>query len=87
MGADIRVDYALRDRPRRTAALRHDGRGYRSAGRGRCARDRRIVRAGHDGRRAGYHIDRGYDRIESMLAKLGARIERYSDSPAKRSTG
>ncbi|QAY65422.1 UDP-N-acetylglucosamine 1-carboxyvinyltransferase [Paenibacillus protaetiae] len=28
-----------------------------------------------------HHIDRGYDRIESMLSRLGARITRYSPVP------
>jgi len=27
-----------------------------------------------------YHIDRGYERIEEKLGKLGARIERHSIS-------
>jgi len=27
-----------------------------------------------------YHIDRGYERIEEKLGKLGARIERHSAS-------
>ncbi|GFR37473.1 UDP-N-acetylglucosamine 1-carboxyvinyltransferase [Insulibacter thermoxylanivorax] len=35
-----------------------------------------------------HHIDRGYERIEDMFARLGARIERYTSSPAaKRVSG
>lgn len=34
-----------------------------------------------------HHIDRGYDRIEEMFARLGAKIERYVESAAERNTG
>jgi UDP-N-acetylglucosamine 1-carboxyvinyltransferase len=29
-----------------------------------------------------YHIDRGYERLEERLCKLGARIERVADEAA-----
>lgn len=34
-----------------------------------------------------HHIDRGYERIEDMFACLGARIERFVDTPAQRVIG
>ena len=34
-----------------------------------------------------HHIDRGYDRIEEMFARLGARIERYMDTAVERNIG
>lgn len=86
MGADIRVDMHsafVRGVPRLygTTVEATDLRaGAALVIAGLCAAGTTVVEQVH-------HIDRGYDRIESMLAKLGARIERYSDSPAKRSTG
>ncbi|MFF2482888.1 UDP-N-acetylglucosamine 1-carboxyvinyltransferase [Paenibacillus sp. NPDC058071] len=80
MGADIRVDLnaaILRGVPRlygATVEATDLRAGAALVIAGLAAQGKTIVEQIH-------HIDRGYDRIESMLSRLGARISRYSPVP------
>lgn len=80
MGADIRVDMNaafIRGVPRlygATVEATDLRAGAALVIAGLAANGRTVVEQIH-------HIDRGYDKIESMLARLGARISRYSPVP------
>ncbi|AJY76371.1 UDP-N-acetylglucosamine 1-carboxyvinyltransferase [Paenibacillus beijingensis] len=80
MGADIRVDYNaafIRGVPRlygATVEATDLRAGAALVIAGLAAQGRTIVEQVH-------HIDRGYDRIEDMLSRLGARIIRYTPVP------
>jgi UDP-N-acetylglucosamine 1-carboxyvinyltransferase len=83
MGADIRVDMNaafIRGVPRlygATVEATDLRAGAALVIAGLAAQGRTIVEQVH-------HIDRGYDRIEQMLSRLGARITRYSAVPDNR---
>lgn len=80
MGADIRVDMNaafIRGVPRlygATVEATDLRAGAALVIAGLAAHGRTVVEQIH-------HIDRGYDKIESMLTRLGARISRYSPVP------
>ncbi|GKU78369.1 UDP-N-acetylglucosamine 1-carboxyvinyltransferase [Paenibacillus sp. L3-i20] len=80
MGADIRVDLNaafIRGVPRlygATVEATDLRAGAALVIAGLAAQGRTVVEQVH-------HIDRGYDRIETMLSRLGARISRYSPVP------
>lgn len=80
MGADIRVDMNaafIRGVPRlygATVEATDLRAGAALVIAGLAAQGRTIVEQVH-------HIDRGYDRIETMLSRLGARISRFSPVP------
>jgi len=80
MGADIRVDLnsaLIRGVPRlygATVEATDLRAGAALVIAGLAAHGRTVVEQVH-------HIDRGYDRIEKMLARLGAKIERVVDVP------
>lgn len=80
MGADIRVDLNtafIRGVPRlygATVEATDLRAGAALVIAGLASQGRTVVEQVH-------HIDRGYDRIETMLSRLGARISRYSPIP------
>ncbi|UVI32199.1 UDP-N-acetylglucosamine 1-carboxyvinyltransferase [Paenibacillus spongiae] len=80
MGADIRVDLnaaVIRGVPRlygATVEATDLRAGAALVIAGLAAHGKTVVEQVH-------HIDRGYDRIEAMLGRLGARISRYSEVP------
>jgi UDP-N-acetylglucosamine 1-carboxyvinyltransferase len=84
MGADIRVDMStafVRGVPRlygATVEATDLRAGAALVIAGLCAQGTTVVEQIH-------HIDRGYDRIEKMLAKLGASIRRHNPIPSKTS--
>ena len=77
MGADIRIVRANYARCTGRRRCRAPGHGHRPAGLG-------LPGAGRAGGRGEtvvdriYHLDRGYERMESKLQRLGARVERLS---------
>ncbi|MBO9604969.1 MAG: UDP-N-acetylglucosamine 1-carboxyvinyltransferase [Paenibacillaceae bacterium] len=82
MGADIRVDLSsafIRGVPRlygATVEATDLRAGAALVIAGLAARGTTVVEQIH-------HIDRGYDRIETMLARLGAKVERHANTCAR----
>ena len=80
MGADIRVDMNaafIRGVPRlygATVEATDLRAGAALVIAGLAAQGKTVVEQIH-------HIDRGYEKIETMLSRLGARISRYSPVP------
>ena len=76
MGADIRLDgrYGARPRPTPLSGAARDG--DRPARLGLPGARRRSPPSGETRVDRIYHLDRGYEAMESKLAALGARVER-----------